>query len=224
MGAADGYSLRAQWLAGVGSCALRLLLVRHGETDLNRAGMFVGQKDVELNAQGRKQAENLRRYLAGEKIDAAYCSDLKRASLTARIVLDERPIHALEMPELREIDYGEVDGMTFDEIKSCYPALAQQCVTWSLELDFPGGENIEQFSKRISSFLDKLNKHGQKDTILIVSHGGALRFMTCALLGLDLKHWRQLRIDLASVTIVETYPDIAILNCLNDTSYLKELT
>lgn len=203
---------------------MKLLLVRHGETDLNSAGMFVGHKDGELNALGRKQAEMLRQYLAEEKIDAAYCSDLKRASLTASLVLDKRPIQLVETKQLREIDYGDVDGMTFGEIKQGYPALAQQCVTWSLDLDFPGGENIKQFSKRISSFLKNLEKYDSKETVLVVSHGGALRFLTCTLLGLGLKHWRQLRIDLASLTIIETYPDIAILNCLNDTSHLKGLT
>lgn len=200
---------------------MRLLLVRHGETDMNSSRMFVGHKDVELNAPGRQQAEMLRRRLSKEKIDVAYCSDLKRAQLTASIIVANRGIiQLIGSPELREIDYGAVDGMTFDEIKRGYPVLAQQCTTWSLELDFPGGESVTGLAERINRFLDSLAHQSPKDTVLIVSHGGALRFMLCALLGLELKHWRQLRIDLASLSIVETYPDIAILNLLNDTSHL----
>ena len=122
---------------------------------------------------------------------------------------------------MREINYGCLDGLTFEEIGSLYPELAKLCISWSPELDFPDGESVDELDGRVKKFLYGLKHHPQEQTILIVSHGGPLRLMLCSLLGIDLWHWRQIRIDLASLSIVDTYPEIAIINLLNDTSHLK---
>ena len=199
----------------------RLLLVRHGETDLHSARAFVGHRDVDLNASGYEQAEKLAQRLADEKIDYIYSSDLRRAWLTARPIAAKHELGVTVCPELREMDYGSADSLTFDEIKRLYPELAGLCANWSLKLQFPGGESVDQLTERLVRFLDKLKQHSAEETVLIVSHGGPLRFMICSLLGLELEHWRQFRLDLASLSIVDTYPEVVIISLLNDTSHLK---
>ena len=199
----------------------KLILVRHGATDLNTARMFIGHNDAELNDIGRRQAEKLRERLAAERIDVIYSSDLKRAMTTAQIVASEHALDVIACSDLREINYGAIDGLSFDEIKSRCPEVAELCVNWSPKLVFPEGESVDELSKRVSEFLCRLKHHPPEQTMLIVTHGGPLRMMLCLLLGIELWHWRQVRIDLASLSIVDIYPEIAILSLLNDTSHLK---
>lgn len=195
--------------------------MRHASTDPNSARIFVGHTNTELNAAGCRQAERLGDRLSAEKIDVIYSSDLRRALVTAETIASRHRLEVITCPELREIDYGNLDGLTFEEIRRLYPEVAELCADWSLQLEFPGGESVDELNKRVSKFLDRLKQHAPQQTVLIVAHGGSLRLMVCALLGIDLWHWRQIQLDLASLSIVETYPEVAIISLLNDTSHLR---
>jgi alpha-ribazole phosphatase len=198
----------------------RLLLVRHGDTELNSGERYWGRTDVKLSAAGLRQAEQLRHRLATERIDAAYSSDLKRAALTAGTIA---PGHQLATcPELREIDFGQLEGLTFDQVRQLHPEVARLWQERSPRLKYPGGESLDEFKQRVSSFLSRLAKHAEEETILIVAHSGSLRLLVCQLLGLELKHWWQIRLALASLTVIETYSQGAILSLLNDTCHLAE--
>jgi alpha-ribazole phosphatase len=199
----------------------KLLLVRHGNTRLNSAARFWGQTDVELSAEGIAQAEKLRDRLASQKIDTVYASNLSRAVATARIIATRHKVKIVTREELGEIDFGEVEGLAFDEINERYPELAESMANWSIHPGFPGGETIDQLDERVNEFLPQLKKHTEAETILIVAHSGILRLMICNLLAIGKKHWRQLRIDLASLSIIDTYPRGAILSLLNDISHLS---
>ncbi len=199
----------------------RLLLVRHGITEFNSTRRFAGYSDVEMNADGYRQVERLRDRLANEKIDAIYSSDLKRALVTAEVISSGRKVDIVTCPELREMNYGNAEGLPFQEISRLYPEVAELIANFSLQLKFPGGESLEGFIARTSEFLDRLQKHAPSETILIVSHSGPLRVLVCRLLGIDQSHWRQIRLDNASMSIVETYPRGAIISLLNDTAHLK---
>ncbi|MBI2852062.1 MAG: histidine phosphatase family protein [Chloroflexi bacterium] len=201
----------------------RLFLVRHGNTEYNSNRRFAGaNSDIELTELGREQVKRLRNRLADETIDFAYSSDLKRALTTAQITVGERNIEIMLCPELREMDYGEAEGLTFDQIKERHPDVADSIRSFSLQLTFPGGECFDRFCERTCTFLDRLEAHDPERSVLVVAHGGPIRTLICRLLDMDLKHWRQLRIDNASLTIINTYPSRnAIVNVLNDTSHLK---
>jgi len=198
----------------------RLLLVRHGITEFNSTQRFAGYSDVELSTAGYRQVERLRDRLANEKIDAIYSSDLRRALVTAEAVSSGHNVEIVTCSELREINYGELEGLTFEEISRRYPEVAELVTNFSHRLRFPGGESFEELVERASKFLDKLKRHTPSQTILVVSHSGPLRVLVCHLLGIDLSHWRQIRLDNASLSIVETYPQRAILSLLNDVSHL----
>ncbi|MBI2329017.1 MAG: histidine phosphatase family protein [Chloroflexi bacterium] len=200
----------------------RLLLVRHGITEFNSSRRFAGHSDVELSAEGYRQVERLRDRLTNEKIDAVYSSDLRRALVTAEVISPEHKTDIVVCSELREINYGDAEGLTFEEIGHHHPELAESITNFSLELSFPGGESFKGFIARTCQFLDRLNEHAQEQTILIVSHGGALRTLVCDLLGIDQSHWRKFRFDNASLSIIDTYPKRAILSLLNDTSHLRD--
>ncbi len=199
----------------------RLLLVRHGVTEFNSTRRFAGYSDVELSAAGYNQVERLRDRLENERIDAVYSSDLRRALVTAEVISSGHEVDIVSCSELREINYGDVEGLTFEEISRLYPEVAELVTSFSLRLKFPGGESFEGFIARTNKFLGKLERHEPSQTVLIVSHSGPLRVLVCHLLGIDQSHWRQFRIDNASLSIMGTYPQRAIISLLNDTSHLR---
>ena len=198
----------------------RILLVRHGITKLHTGDRFWGKTDIALSNAGIKQAGQLRSRLTSEKINAIYSSTLSRARSTAEIIASGHKVDVIPCGELCECNFGYIEGLTFEEIKRLHPALAEELSNRRM-VAFPGGETLDQLNSRVLSFLKQLEKHKPKETVLIVAHGGPLRLIICNLLGLGLEHWQQISIDLASLSIVETYPQTAILSLLNDISHLN---
>jgi alpha-ribazole phosphatase len=198
----------------------RLLLIRHGQTKLHQADRFWGRTDVELSDIGKRQAEQLRDRLAPEKISAIYSSTLSRARTTAEVIASWHKVRVVPCEELCECSFGYVEGLTFGEISKKFPELARELGDWKTVV-FPGGESLEQLDKRVQSFLGKLKQLKQESTIGIVAHDGPLRLIICHLLGLEIRHWFQIRVDHASLSIVETYPQGTVLSLLNDVSHIK---
>jgi len=196
----------------------KLILVRHGETEWNRTRRYQGHTDVELSATGLWQAERLRNRLAVQKIDIVYSSDLKRALNTAQIITSKHNLAVIPCKELREIDFGELEGMTFDEIQRYYPDWDGVDSNESI----PNGESLSQFASRIELYIARLVEQTDDKTVLVVAHGGSLQVLVCILLGINTKHWWQIRLYSASLTIVEGYPDAVVLSLLNDTCHLED--
>ncbi len=140
--------------------------------------------------------------------------------VTAEIIVTERGVKVIACPELIEINFGEFEGLTFEETSQLYPELSQSFANWSIQLRFPGGEGIEDLNARVTKFMARLTKHKAEETVLIVAHFGTLHLLICHLLGIDRRYWRQIRTNLGSLSIVETYPQGAILSLLNDSCHL----
>ena len=198
----------------------KILLVRHAQTKLHQDDRFWGSTDISLSDIGIRQAEQLRDRLAKEKINAIFTSTLSRARITAEIIVSAHKCGIIACDELNECNFGHIEGLTFDEIQQRHPELAEELQTWKT-VSFPGGESLEDLDKRVRSFLERLDKHKDKDTVLIVSHGGPLRLIICNLLGLELEQWLRFRIEHASLSIVETCEQGNVLTLVNDTSHLK---
>ena len=199
----------------------KLFLIRHGDTESNSAERYWGNTDVKLSDAGLRQAERLRDHLATERIDAVYSSDLNRALATAVTIASNHRLDITICAELREMNFGELEGLTFDEISQRYPKVTELWLKRSPKLRCPGGESLEEFNIRVSQFMDKLENHAPQEGIVIVAHSGSLRSLLCLLLGIGMERRWQFRLDLASLTILETYPQGAILSLLNDVSHLK---
>jgi len=200
---------------------MRLLIVRHGATDTDNAQKCWGHCDLELSELGLAQAERLRHSLATQPWDAVYTSTLKRAWQTAEILNRGRGVDLTRCAELREIDFGKVEGLTFEEISEHYPDVARLWAGGSLELAFPGGESIPDVDKRVDRFARRLSKQKPEATVLVVAHGGPLRLLLCHLLGIGVQHWWQFRFEHASLSVVESYPEGGMLLKLNDLSHLQ---
>jgi broad specificity phosphatase PhoE len=198
----------------------RLLLIRHGQPKLDGADRFWGKTDIELSDTGIRQAEQLRDRLSRIKIDIVYASTLIRARETAEIIASRHKAPVKPLKELCECNFGYAEGLTFKEITQKLPELGAE-LAGGKAVAFPGGESLEQLDRRAQVFLEKLKLHKPDANIAIIAHGGPLRLLICHLLNLDIGHWLQFRIDHASLSIVETYPERNILNLLNDVSHLK---
>lgn len=166
-------------------------LVRHGETQSNRDRIFQGQLDTELTERGIEQASRTGQALAGHTFDAVYASDLRRASETARLVAGPDQQITLD-PRLREMHYGVLQGVP---IASFREVLTEHGVAdgwgdgpFSLSgAAPPGGESIDQMRERLALFLadvDAAHPPDSNDSVMIVTHGGALRLLVTVLLDL----------------------------------------
>ncbi len=162
----------------------------------------------------------MRDRLAMEKIDYIYSSELKRAVDTANIIAARHNLKVMTCPELREVDFGELEGLEFNEIHNQFPEVEQMWLTHNPSLVYPDGESLIEFENRVSKFETRLKNHRADETILVVAHAGVLRTLICQLLGLEMKNRWSLRVDLASLSIIETYPENNILCLLNDVSHL----
>lgn len=203
----------------------RLILVRHGETEWNKSLRYQGQSDVPLSEYGIEQAARVGECLAGEKIDVIYSSDLSRARVTAEIIASRHgTVEIRQSVLLREIDFGEAEGMVFAEIKQRYPGIASDFRAWATRspaVQVPGGESIAQLAARVARFAEKIKEHQPGETVLVVAHGGSLQVLICMLLGIGLEHWFQVRLSNASVTIMDTSGDGAAFIVLNDVCHLR---
>ena len=194
--------------------------MRHGDTELNSTNRYWGHTNVRLSASGLRQAERLRHRLASQKIDAIYASNLCRASMTAGVIAFSHQLDIITCAELREINFGKLEGLTFKEISQLYPELFKTLMQRDPNLRFPGGESLDELGNRVGKFVGRLEKHTDEETILIVIHSGVLRTLICQLLGIGLRHFYQFVPDLASLSILETYSEGAILSRFNDISHL----
>jgi alpha-ribazole phosphatase len=198
----------------------RLLLIRHGRTNLLNEYRYWGSTDIPLNDDGIKQAEQIKDRLAKEKITHVYSSTLSRARDTAKITAEAHHKTITVCAELDECNFGYAEGLTYKEIEKKHPSLAKELAGMG-NITFPGGESMDQFYIRTRSFLKRLEKNQPQDVIAVVAHAGSLRMLICHLLELEHKNWYKFFLDYASLSVIDIYPHISILNTLNDISYLN---
>ncbi|MBU17922.1 MAG: alpha-ribazole phosphatase [Chloroflexi bacterium] len=198
-----------------------LMIVRHGETEWNAEGRIQGHTDIGLSEKGAEQARSLGLRLAGMNIDVAYTSDLKRTSETAKLALGGRSVVLNETQMLREYHKGEFEGMTIAEIKSQFPDEYPKYVEKNLEYAPKGGESTRDVSARMAKIMDEIKANHLNETVLVVSHGGALRAAMVVLLGLPLEGNWSFLFGNCSLTMFDTHADNAVLRLFNDTSHLQ---
>ncbi len=162
-----------------------LYLVRHGETDLNVSGVYYGWTDCSLNEKGLTQAEGLKETLKASAFDAVIASSLKRALETAAIVASCPLAAVIQDERLRELHFGEWEGMHYTEVREKHKDLWDQWGQDWKNTAPPSGESFRDFCSRVEASLEEvLEKHRGKK-ILLVTHQGCFRVICMLLLKLD---------------------------------------
>jgi alpha-ribazole phosphatase len=198
----------------------KLLLVRHGQTLWNNAARYQGHTDIDLSDAGRTQAMLLSQRLAGVALQAVYASDLRRALDTARIIAEPHGLAVQPLPKLREINFGAWEGLTFKEIKTAYSDIADNWHASPGSVRIPDGETFQELTERAYGAVTDLVKRHDPGTVAVITHGGAIRAIICALLSIDLNNVFRIRQDNAALNIIDFYEGYGILNLLNDTHHL----
>lgn len=157
----------------------RLVMVRHGETDWNKARRMQGQEDVELNAEGIMQAATAAQALElgglAEKVDAIVSSDLWRAVRTADILATVCPqAKRIQDPRLREVHFGDLQGRYTSEIGSGVKDVVKAWGRGNFDRSYPGGENADQLISRGMAALQEAANLGR--LVLVVSHGMLMKW------------------------------------------------
>jgi broad specificity phosphatase PhoE len=168
-----------------------ILIARHGESDWNRERRWQGQADRPLTERGREQAEALAERLAHVGLDAVYSSDLRRALDTASAVARRQGLDVQELQELREVDVGSWSGLTREGAEERFPEGFRR---W--RAGFPGwddGETYEEMADRVFAAVERIARGHEGGRLLVVSHGGPIRALHAAALGLDVHSYRRLR-------------------------------
>lgn len=199
----------------------RVILVRHGETVWNKELKYQGHTDTLLSAAGLRQAELVAARLADEPVAAVYASDLTRAFVTAETIAVPHRLTVIAMPELREIQFGHWEGLTYDGIYERWPEEYTQLFHRTDEVRIPGGETFRELKERAAAAVARLVENHRDQTIVVVSHGGTIRTIVCAALDLHLNHLWDIRQDNTAVNIIEYHKQRNIITLLNDTHHLR---
>ena len=201
---------------------MRLILVRHGETEWNEKSIFRGREDIPLNDTGIRQAYAAADRLSAYKIDSIYSSPLNRALETAQIIGTQFGIRAKAEDDLVDFDFGEWQGAAKENIEKLFPELYTKWMKEPQAVRIPGGETLDLVKIRVSRVLNRLPAAGGGD-IIIVSHRVILKVLICAALSIgDSGFWR-IRMDVGSISVLENEDGKFRLSLLNDTYHLGQL-
>ncbi len=201
---------------------MRLIFIRHGETEWNASLRYQGHANIPLNERGRAQARAAAARLAQANPVAIYTSDLERAAETAAIVAAPLGLQPQIMPELREINVGEWEGHTPEELYRRFPDHMREYDRDPARTVRIGGESYAQLQQRALGSLNQIHeKHTQNETILIVSHGGTIRAVLCHVIGLDLIYFGRMWLDNGSFTELRYGANGWRLLRLNDAAHLE---
>jgi alpha-ribazole phosphatase len=192
-----------------------LVLVRHAEPVDHSLGRCYGRLDVELSPAGRTQSRRLAAALACLPVAAVVSSPLRRARDTARPIAELHGLGVQILEGLSELDFGEVEGMTYDEIAASRPRLYAQWMSAPTTVAFPGGESYVELQARATAAVSGLRAGFDGRTVVAVTHGGVVRALLSNVLAVPGDRVFRLVIDPASITRVTWQDDVPIVGCVN---------
>jgi ribonuclease H / adenosylcobalamin/alpha-ribazole phosphatase len=210
----------------------RLILVRHGATELSAQRRYSGRGDVPLTAQGLAQAEAAGRRVAtlaatggGDAVAAVVSSPLVRCTATAAAITDALRGVAGEVPLIRdgdliECDFGQWEGHTGDEVRARWPG---EFDAWqrSTAVAPPAGESFAQVAQRVRRVVDSLREAYPASTVVVVSHVSPLKLILRDALAAGDGLLRRLFLDAGGISVVDLYPGGSVaVRAVNDTSHL----
>lgn len=198
----------------------KLILIRHGQTEWNLAGRYQGQSNVALSPDGIQQAQQLARNFPIDRLDAVYTSDLKRAAVTAAQLAErfQCPLH----PEtaLREMDFGDWEGLTYEQIAARWPEEVQNFFGHPEKLQAPHGETFARLQQRAMKEINEIVARETGKTIAVVAHGAINRTILTAVLHMSLHDLWTLRQDNTAVNILRFEDGYTMLELMNSTAHL----
>jgi probable phosphoglycerate mutase len=182
----------------------RILLARHGATVFSAQERFAGATDIDLSDDGRELARKLGERLANVKIDAFYCSDMKRTIQTAELVAKPHGAKPVANPGLREIDHGTWEGLIHTDVEKEFPDQYAAWIADPFNVAPPGGETGLHVLARALPALRQIVIEHQGQTVFVAAHKATNRLLLCSIMGIDPRFYRErVAQDLACLNILD---------------------
>jgi broad specificity phosphatase PhoE len=185
--------------------------VRHAAKE---RGDFFNQRlrhqDEPISALGQSQALHLCSYFAGKTIAAVYISEYRRTQQTSEPLAEQLHLTPIVDARLNEIDNGRFDGMTDEQVQQTYPEIWRAFQSRTADFRFPEGETGAEAQQRIVEFLEEKRRQHPDQDLIVISHEGLIRLLTCTILDLPVYHRWNFHYDYCGITEIAYQPDYAI--------------
>lgn len=201
---------------------MRILLLRHAETDWNRERRYQGWRDSPLSPTGREQAESAGRLLAASPLAAVWSSPLARARETAALIAAPHQLPVREADAFKEMGFGDWEGLTRDEVRERFPEAHRAWAETPHEAAWPGAEPLAVVRARALAGLGALREAHQGQTVCLVSHGITSRILILEALGLGLDRLWSLQLSSTGISELEFRDDWTTLHRMNSLIHLAD--
>jgi len=195
---------------------IEFILIRHGETDWSKEKRYQGKTDVPLSTEGKKQVRCLSRVFAQYEPHVVYTSTLSRTRESGTILCKSIAAPLKEDAQLNELNFGEWEGKTADELIKTQDPLYTKWMEGQL-IKPPHGETVSSLRKRVKNFLQECIKTHKNKTVAIVSHGGVLRLLIIEILGLPQKNLFTFKVEtgtMSVLTLAEGFGQLLLFNAI----------
>jgi alpha-ribazole phosphatase len=193
----------------------RVVLCRHGETEASAQGRFCGALDVGLSAVGKAEAAQLAASFRLGAALALYTSPTRRALETARPIGESLGLHPILEPLLRELDFGEVDGLRYEQVATQRPELHDEWLRSPTRVRFPGGECFADLQRRTVEAASALTARHEGGAVVVVTHAGVIRALLAAWLSVPDEFVFRIDQRYGSVNIVDWLDGTPVVRLVN---------
>ncbi len=200
---------------------LRIVLIRHGETEWNRIHRFQGQPGVGLNETGRAQAKALAQALREEPLKAIYSSPLARAIETVRAINRYHGVTLEQRTGLMEMDLGDFEGFQSERLMKEYPDFFRAWSEDPASVRMPNGETLPEVQARAWAVVEEIATAYTEGSVLLCGHHFVNLAILCKVVGLELTNFRRLRQVPGALSIIERGGGRYSLVRVNDTCHLQ---
>jgi len=200
----------------------RIYLVRHGQVEGHEKKRYNGHVNVSLTQLGREQSDRVCDCLVDIPLDAVYSSDLDRSRYCAELIAAAHNLTASTYESLRELNIGDWEGRTWDELQEAYPEDWQERQRDLVNFQVPGGESLQDAADRIRPTILKIIANHPDSNVALVAHGGANRIILLDAIGAPLKQAFSIEQDYGCVNIIDYFVDgNSVVKLLNGTAHQK---
>lgn len=185
----------------------RIFLIRHGEIEGSGESRYNGQSEVPLTLRGIEQYRELAQRLKGEPVAACYSSDLSRCLDGAGILCAGRDIRPIPRAELRELSFGEWEGLTWSQLEERFPDQWRARMNDFVGYRAPGGESLNDLRERVLAMIRKMVERHRGDQLMVVAHGGVNRVVLLDALGAPPASMFRFEQEYGCLNIIDYHPD-----------------
>lgn len=189
----------------------KIILVRHGETELNVRGIYFGHMDPPLNENGKKQALKALESLRDINYDKIYTSDLSRAFETAKII-NHGNLDIVTTKDLREINFGIFEGYSYEELKEKHPVQLEESKDWR-NYNYITGESVTEMQNRAVKFIEE--NINLDETTILVSHWGPINTILSHYISHGLDSYWKYSVNNGGIVVLEFSEGHPILKGFN---------